>query len=100
MKTPLKARGKLEYIYVTSAIKGLYLIGELLPKEGVRKTMTNFEKVKSMGVNEMANIIFNGISSNSCDYCGNQSNGDYSHCFDCTVNTDIIANWLESEVEG
>jgi hypothetical protein len=34
MKISLKARGKLEYIYVTSAIKGLYLIGELLPKEG------------------------------------------------------------------
>jgi hypothetical protein len=33
MKIPLKARGKLEYIYVASAIKGLYLIGKLLPKE-------------------------------------------------------------------
>lgn len=58
--------------------------------------MTNFEKIKSMSIEEMANIIFNGISSNPCNYCGNQSNGDYSHCFDCTVNTDIIVDWLES----
>ena len=40
MKIPLKAREKLEYIYVTSAIKGLYLIGELLSKRGRAKTMT------------------------------------------------------------
>lgn len=64
--------------------------------------MTNFEKIKSMSINEMANIIFNGISSDPCDYCdycNNQSNGDYSYCFDCTMNTDIIADWLESEAE-
>lgn len=47
----------------------------------------------------MANFIFNGVSSDSCDYCNNQSNGDYLHCFDCAVNTDIIVDWLESEVE-
>lgn len=34
------------------------------------------------------------------DYCNNQSNGDYSHCFDCTVNTDIIVDWLKSEVDS
>ena len=61
--------------------------------------MTNFEKIKQMSIDEMANIIFNGISSDPRDYCNNQSNGDYSHCFDCTVNTDIIVDWLESEVE-
>lgn len=62
--------------------------------------MTNFEKIKSMSINEMASIIFNGISSDPCDYCNNQSNGDYSHCFDCTVNTDIIVDWLESEASN
>lgn len=62
--------------------------------------MTNFEKIKQMSIDEMANIIFNGISSDPCDYCNNQSNGDYSHCFDCTVNTDIIVDWLESEVDN
>ena len=62
--------------------------------------MTNFEKIKQMSIDEMANIIFNGISSDPCDYCNNQSNGDYSHCFDCTVNTDIIVDWLESEVDS
>lgn len=62
--------------------------------------MTNFEKIKQMSIDEMANIIFNGISSDPCDYCNNQSNGDYSHCFDCTVNTDIIVYWLESEVDS
>jgi hypothetical protein len=44
----------------------------------------------------MANLIFNGVSSDSCDYCNNQSNADYLHCFDCTVNTNIIVDWLES----
>lgn len=62
--------------------------------------MTNFEKIKQMSIDEMANIIFNGISSDPCDYCNNQSNGDYSHCFYCTVNTDIIVDWLESEVDS
>lgn len=62
--------------------------------------MTNFEKIKQMSIDEMANIIFNGISSDPCDYYNNQSNGDYSHCFDCTVNTDIIVDWLESEVDS
>ena len=62
--------------------------------------MTNFEKIKQMSIDEMANIIFNGISSDPCDYFNNQSNGDYSHCFDCTVNTDIIVDWLESEVDS
>lgn len=61
--------------------------------------MTNFEKIKQMSIDEMASVIFNGISSDPCDYCNNQSNDDYSHCFDCTMNTDIIADWLESEVD-
>ena len=62
--------------------------------------MTNFEKIKQMSIDEMANIIFNGISSDPCDYCNNQKNDDYLQKNDCTVNTDIIVDWLESEVDS
>lgn len=49
-----------------------------------------------MSIEEMANFIFNGVSSDSCDCCNNQSNGDYSYCFNCAVNTNIIVDRLES----
>ena len=61
--------------------------------------MTNYEKIKSMSVDELATAIYNGISSDPCDYC------EYNnlHCtgIPCNqkANTDIIAEWLESETE-
>lgn len=61
--------------------------------------MTNYERIKSMSVEEMATAILNGISSDPCDYC------DYGNC-DCNgepcknkADDEIIQEWLESEVE-
>lgn len=59
----------------------------------------NFERIKNMTIEEMAEFIYNGISSDACDYCTHNN-------FHCTgepcrgkSNTEIIAEYLESEVE-
>lgn len=61
--------------------------------------MTNYERIKSMSVEEMATAILNGISSDQCDYC-NYSNG-YCNGERCKNKADeeIVQEWLESEVE-
>ena len=52
--------------------------------------MTNYERIKSMSVEEMATIICNGISSDPCDYCEFNT-----RCFDVPCeglsNTEIIS---------
>lgn len=61
--------------------------------------MTNFEKIKNMSLEEMAKAISNGISSDPCDYCICKKN--HCHGFFCVEREDIdvIAEWLNSEVE-
>ena len=62
------------------------------------KPLTNFERIKAMSVEELATAIYNGVSNDPCDYC-KHSNG---HCngSPCIgkANTEIIAEWLASEV--
>lgn len=61
--------------------------------------MTNYEKIKSMSVEEMANAIVKGVSSDPCDYCE-------AYAYECHGNechnlsdSEIVQKWLESEVE-
>ena len=65
--------------------------------------MTNYEKIKSMSIEEMATAIYNGISSDPCDYCafyaGNINGSCNAHYCNTMSNTEIIAKWLESEAE-
>lgn len=62
--------------------------------------MTNFEKIKNMSVEEIAKAINGGISSDPCDYCINSNEFicDGIRCFG-KDDIDIIANWLNSEVQ-
>lgn len=61
--------------------------------------VTNYEKIKSMSVDEMATAINNGISTDPCDYCA--FNNHYCDGTPCRnkAETEIIAEWLESEVK-
>lgn len=57
-------------------------------------TMTNYEKIKQMSIDEMATAILKGVSNDPCDYC-------YGSCDICRhkSNIEIVRDWLESEVE-
>ena len=61
--------------------------------------MTNYERIKEMSVEEMATAIYNGISSDPCDYCKfHNGNCNGVPCHEIS-NTEIISKWLNSEVE-
>lgn len=53
--------------------------------------MTNYEKIKSMSVEEMAEFMYENCLCACCPYC----DGGLCHC-DCK---DGHKKWLESEVE-
>ena len=44
--------------------------------------MTNYERIKNMSVEEMAQRILDGISSEPCDYCPHNDYALYAKC-DC-----------------
>lgn len=61
--------------------------------------MTNYKKIRSMTVEQIAAAILKGISSDPCDYCKCGS-------FNCLgvpckgkSEEDIIVEWLESEAQ-
>lgn len=56
--------------------------------------MTNFEKIKSMSIEEMAKVLDDSKSVFSCDDCPQRNSA-------CTVGDCLphIKKWLESEVE-
>ena len=62
--------------------------------------MTNYEKIKAMSVEEMATAISDSISSEPCDYC---LYSDEKYCYGILCNrqkdSEIVAEWLNSEVE-
>ena len=65
------------------------------------KTMTNFERIKQMSIEDIANKILSCISSDPCDYCQyrDSSNCKGYHCRHLS-DEDIIIEWLESEVKN
>lgn len=57
--------------------------------------MTNFEKIKAMSVEEMAELVNDKVDSEcsecpASDYCAAST---FTYCYE------IIKEWLESEVE-
>lgn len=60
--------------------------------------MTNFEKIKDMSSEEMAMRIYQGISSDSCDYCPYNFNDCCGDICDDKTNVNIVLEWLNSEV--
>lgn len=67
--------------------------------DGHMDKMTNYERIKSMSIEEIAMAIYNGISSDPCDYC--EYNNGYCTGKPCAkkLNVEVIEEWLESEAE-
>lgn len=62
--------------------------------------MTQFEKIKAMSIDELAEAIYKGIDSTLCDYCPEIDNYTcYVNYCDSKCGKEIIAEWLESEAE-
>ena len=55
--------------------------------------MTNFEKIKQMSVEEMANYISTNVTCNNCKIINTCENIDGDTC------SGIFKYWLENEVE-
>lgn len=68
------------------------------PKWIRSETMTNFEKIKSMSINDMTQFLFVHQFDKcvNCGYYQKQCNGYYFDDKSCTTG---IKHWLESEVE-
>ena len=68
-----------------------------------KKTQTNAEHIRSMSDEDLAEVIYNGISSDPCDYCKhNDLHCDGSPCRG-KAHTEIIVEWLQQppkECEG
>ena len=66
--------------------------------------MTNYERIKEMSVEEMADYILKGISSDVCDYCPyNSYDCEMSYSF-CVCKTEseekqVVVKWLNLEAE-
>ena len=65
--------------------------------------MTNYERIKNMTIDEMADAIAKGVSCDPCDYCPfSKYHCDatecYNRCYDFE-DSEIIQKWLESEAE-
>ena len=58
--------------------------------------MTNYEKLKQMSIEEMAEFLADTICEEAgffCDY------GEESNCDDCIAKTNNMQKWLKSEAE-
>lgn len=61
--------------------------------------ITNYDRIRDMSVEEIATAIYQGISSDPCDYC--EYNNGYCTGKPCSKksNVEVIKEWLESEAE-
>ena len=63
--------------------------------------MTNYERIKNMSVEEMAQRILDGISSDPCAYCQHNDYAcDMGYGCDNTNDLETLKQWLESEVDN
>lgn len=58
--------------------------------------MTNFEKIKSLSVQQMVDFMLDTMYNGICDYCNHRKRCDY-HCLE---DKEIISDWLESEADS
>lgn len=64
-----------------------------------KKTQTNAEHIRSMSDEELAEVIYNGISSDPCDYCKhNNLHCEGSPCRE-KAHTEVIVEWLQQPAE-
>lgn len=65
---------------------------------GHQKPMTNGDRYRAMSDREMAALIYNGISSDPCDYCENSGYCDGAPCKG-KASEEIIEDWLKQPAE-
>ena len=71
---------------------------ECFEPEG-KKSQTNADRIRSMSDEELAEIIYNGISSDPCDYCKhNNLHCDGSQCKGKS-HTEVVVEWLQQPAE-
>ena len=60
---------------------------------------TNADRIRSMSDEELAEVIYNGISSDPCDYCKhNNLHCDGSPCKGKS-HTEVVVEWLQQPAE-
>ena len=59
--------------------------------------MNNFERIKSMNIDEIAELICYKLTAKYCEYCGFQDDCDDRGYTSCKT---YIRQWLECEVEN
>lgn len=65
---------------------------------GAYRAYTNADRIRAMSDEELAALIYNGISSDPCDYCENSGYCDGAPCKG-KASEEIIAEWLKQPAE-
>lgn len=61
--------------------------------------MTNYEKIKSMSIEQMTDFILGAIDTDICDYCEHRDDNCKYYTAPCMENEEIIAIWLKEEYQ-
>ena len=64
-----------------------------------QKVFTNGDRYRAMSDREMAALIYNGISSDPCDYCANNNDNCCGALCKGKASEEIIENWLKQPAE-
>lgn len=75
-------------------VKSGYHVGDVCIYGFGHETKSNFDHIRSMTEDEMAEWIINGVSSDACDFC--EYNNGYCDGSPCRGKADaeIIVDWL------
>lgn len=65
------------------------LIGTFLP------TMTNADRIRAMNDEELAQAIYQGVSSDACDYCKENNAHCTGHTCQGKAAAEVILEWLQ-----
>ena len=61
--------------------------------------MTNADRIRAMSDEELAQAIYQGISSDACDYCKENDCHCTGHACQGKADAEVILEWLQQPVE-
>lgn len=64
-----------------------------------KNPMTNADRIRSMSDEELAQAIYQGISSDPCDYCKENDHHCTGHTCQGKADAEVILEWLQRPVE-
>ena len=67
--------------------------------EIVSETLTNADRIRSMSDEELAQAIYQGISSDACDYCKENDHHCTGHTCQGKADAAVILEWLQQPAE-